>query len=346
MTSVVAEPPPSSDDWLNGAEQAAALLLSIEASRAARLLRRFDQEELRQLARALKGLGELDASALEPLFEKFFSRFSAGVGLRGGEGQARLLLGEAFPSEQVAEVLSEAFGAEAKSIWRTVASLPEQRVAQYLTGEHPKVASYVLSKLDVGFASAVIQALPRELRNEALCRMVAPIEISDAAAGLIEEAVREDLIERAERSAPGADCAKVAHIINSLEPQSFGDIVDEIGREHPAEAKIIRGMLFSFDDLTRLSRRALATIFDKTPTELLVLALRGADVAFREVVLSTLASRTRRLVESELNDASNASARDVARARKEIVSLVLLLSQRGEIEISSPDSTVVDNDGR
>ncbi len=345
MTSVMAEAPSGSLDRLTGAEQAAALLLSIEASQAAKILRRFDQEELRQLARALTGLGEVDNSALEPLFEKFFSRFSAGAALRGGAGQARMLLGEAFTSEQVTEVLSEAFGGDPKSVWHAIASLPEQMVADYLAGEHPQVASYILSKLDVGFVGKVVQSLPRELRNETLGRMVSPSEIPEPAARLIEGALREDLIEGAARSTSASECAKVAQIINGLEPHNFGDIVTEIGKDHPAEAKIIRKMLFSFDDLARLSRRALAIVFDKTPTDLVVLALRGTDPSFREVVLSTLASRSRRLVESELNSASLAPPRDIARARKDIVSLVLSLAQRGEIEIASTEETNAEGDG-
>jgi flagellar motor switch protein FliG len=345
MATVMAEAPSGNPDGMTGAEQAAALLLSIEPSQAAKVLRRFDQEELRLLARALTGLGEVDNSALESLFEKFFARFSAGAALRGGAGQARMLLGEAFPSEQVAEVLSEAFGGDPKSVWRAIASLPEQRVAEYLAGEHPQVASYILSKLDVSFVGKVIQSLPRELRNETLSRMVSPAEIPEPAARLIEETLREDLIEGAARSTSGSECAKVANIINSLEPQNFGDIVSEIGKEHPTEAKIIRKMLFSFDDLARLSRRALAIIFDKAPTDLVVLALRGTDPAFREVVLSTLASRARRLVESELNSASLAPPRDIARARKDIVSLVLSLAQRGEIEIAPADESNAEGDG-
>jgi len=342
MTSAMAEATSEALDRLTGAEQAAALLLSIESSQAAKLLRRFDQEELRALARALAELGDVDNGALESLFERFFSRFSAGSALRGGAGQARTLLGEAFPSEQVAEVLSQALGAENDSIWHAIAALPEQRVAEFLVGEHPRVASYVLSKLDVGFVGKVVQSLPRELRNETLSRMVSPVTIPEPAARLIEDTLREALIEGAAHSTSGAECAKVAHIINSLEPQNFGDIVTEIGRDHPSEAQIIRKMLFSFEDLARLPRRALAIIFDKAPTDLVVLALRGTDVGFREVVLSTLASRARRLVESELNSASLAPSRDIARARKDIVSLVLSLAQRGEIEIAPADESSAD----
>ena len=65
---------------------------------------------------------------------------------------------------------------------------------------------------------------------------------------------------------------------------------------------MVMKMLFSFDDLPRLSQRSRATLFDKLQTETVVLALRGTEADFRDVVLSAMASRSRRLVESELVD--------------------------------------------
>ena len=104
----------------------------------------------------------------------------------------------------------------------------------------------------------------------------------------------------------------------------------------PNEAKLVMKMLFSFDDLPRLSLRARATLFDKLPTEVVVLALRGTDAEFRDVVLSAMASRSRRLVEAELATPFTPLPRDIAKARQQIVDLVLKMAQSNEIEIAPP----------
>ena len=100
---------------------------------------------------------------------------------------------------------------------------------------------------------------------------------------------------------------------------------------------MVMKMLFSFDDLPRLSQRARAVLFDKLPTETVVMALRGADAEFRDAVLSAMASRSKRLVESELATPMLASPRDIAKARKQITDLVLKMAQRNEIEIPPPE---------
>ncbi len=61
------------------------------------------------------------------------------------------------------------------------------------------------------------------------------------------------------------------------------------------------------------------------------------DAEFREPVLSAMASRSRRLVESELANPSSAPPADIAKARKEIVKQVLAMAQRNEIELPSND---------
>ena len=80
-------------------------------------------------------------------------------------------------------------------------------------------------------------------------------------------------------------------------------------------------------------------LFDKISTDIVVLALRGTDSDFRDVVLSSMASRARRLVEGELANASSTSSRDIAKARKQIADVVLAMAQRNEIEIAPPAET-------
>ena len=73
-------------------------------------------------------------------------------------------------------------------------------------------------------------------------------------------------------------------------------------------------------------------------TEVVVLALRGTEPDFREPVLASMASRSRRLVESELANPSSAPPAEISKARKQIVKLVLSMSQRGEIDLPAGDS--------
>ena len=106
----------------------------------------------------------------------------------------------------------------------------------------------------------------------------------------------------------------------------------------PKDAAIVKTMLFSFNDLPRLSERARALLFDRASIDIVVMALRGTDADFRDTVLSSMPSRGRRLVEGELNSGAFAPPQDVAKARKAIADIVLGMASRNEIELGGPVS--------
>ena len=98
----------------------------------------------------------------------------------------------------------------------------------------------------------------------------------------------------------------------------------------------VKTMLFTFNDLPRLSERARALLFDRASIDIVILALRGTDAEFRDVVLSSMPSRGRRLVEGELNSGAVAPPQEVAKARKAIADIVLGMASSNEIELGGP----------
>ena len=65
-------------------------------------------------------------------------------------------------------------------------------------------------------------------------------------------------------------------------------------------------------------------------------ALRNAEPALVEAVLSSIGARSRRMIESELASAAgNVSADDIARARKSIASTAIKLAGEGAFELPS-----------
>ena len=81
----------------NGAEKAAALLLAMGKPLAGRLLKRFDQIELRQITRAAAQLGAVSTEALEHFVQEFTESFTVGADLLGNAAEAEQLLTGALP---------------------------------------------------------------------------------------------------------------------------------------------------------------------------------------------------------------------------------------------------------
>ena len=139
----------SGERELSGPEKAAALLLMMGKPPAARLLKQFDQPDLRAVALAAAGLGAIPATMLDRLVEEFVTDFSAGADLLGDAGQAKSLLADALPPEQIADILGLASGETGPpDVWRSLGQAPESAIVALLMAERAATATYILSRLD------------------------------------------------------------------------------------------------------------------------------------------------------------------------------------------------------
>jgi flagellar motor switch protein FliG len=327
----------SGERMLTGPEKAAALLLMMGKPPAARLLKQFDQPDLQVVARAAAGLGDISAATLDRLVDEFATDFAAGADLLSDAGQIKNLLADSLPPEQIADILGVESG-ESKEldIWQSLAQTPEGVITALLMGEQATTATYILSKLDSAVATKIIAALPRDRRNAALCGLVAPLDVTPLTARVIEEAVGSALKQAPKAAADVGGRSRLAGIINGLDAPEAEDAMRALEQACPKDAAIVKTMLFSFNDLPRLSERARALLFDRASIDIVVMALRGTDADFRDTVLSSMPSRGRRLVEGELSSGANAPPRDIAKARKAIAEIVLGMASRNEIELGGP----------
>jgi flagellar motor switch protein FliG len=328
---------------LRGPDKVAALLLSLEKPVAARLLAKFDTAELRQVTRAAADLGAIPLTTLETLIEEFASLFSNGVDLVGSAGHAQQLLAGVVPPEQIADIMSDVLGNSNHSLWERLSEVTDTVFAGYLAKEHPQAAALILSKVTPGCAAKVMGLLPRELRNSVMRRMLSLKPVTEPPLRILEAAMQEDLLVNAARNTNSDSHSRIADIINKMERNHMEDVLQSLTEERPKEAEVLKGLLFTFDDIVNLSQKARSVLFDQVPTERVVLALKGTEAEFRELVLSSLAARAKRMVEAELTNGDAAPQRDVMKARRAIADLVLEMAEKGQIELhgSEEDGAMV-----
>jgi flagellar motor switch protein FliG len=322
-------------ETMGGPQRAAALLLAMDRPVAQGLLRHFSPDEIREVTVAAARLGSVPNAALDALVERFQQDFVEGSGLHGDEAQARELVGGAATPELIARYLESAYEGGQVDVWKGVAGLPEKFLSAFLGDEHPLIVTYILSRLDSQLTSRLVATLPRDMRNAALVKLIAPPQITPEALLVLERSLRHVLLGGATGGSADESRARIADIINGLEPADADDVMKALEAARPQDARAVRSLLFSFFDLPRLSQRARALLFDKLATDLVVLALRGVDAEFREAALSAMAQRSRRLVESELAAAAMAPPAEIVKARREVVKIVLAMAQRGELELPS-----------
>lgn len=321
---------------MSGAEKVAVLLLALGKPRAAKVLKRFDPEDLKILTQLAGDLAPIDASDLEGLVEEFAQKFSSGINFVGTEREVKNMLSDVM-GEDLAGVMSdeqEEPGEAPERIWDKIARIKDETLRAYLGKEHPQTAAMILSRIEPGLAAKIVASFPAQQRNALLIRMLGIKKVADDAARAVELAIAEDLLAK---SSSGSH-AGIADILNRLDKTQSDDLLKNLAEVRPDDAKTLKGMMFTFVELVNLPAKARTLLLDQVPIERLVAALTGTDSAFQGAILSSLAARSRRMVEAELQGGGSANERDVADARRAIVDTVLKMMAKGEIAMPEPDA--------
>ncbi|WP_264050774.1 flagellar motor switch protein FliG [Methylobacterium flocculans] len=319
---------------LKPVDEVATLLLAMGKPAAGRLLKYFEPDEIKRITRSATQLGTVSAGQLDDIVEMFSHEFAADGRLVGTASEVEKLFSGLLPADQVAEMLADARGGATRSVWERMSEVGESVIASYVVKEHPQTAALILSRLKPAAAAKVMSHLPQPTRNTVMRRMLSFKPVGEAVIAIIEQALHEDLLANGARNAGADTHAKMADIINKMERTQIDEVLSSLSESRPKSVEILKGLLFTFDDIVKLAPRARTTLFDAVPNDRLILALKGTEAEFRGVILGALSARVRRMVEHELNGGEPAAQKDVTEARRSITDLALEMAGRGDIEIN------------
>jgi flagellar motor switch protein FliG len=324
---------------LSGAEKVAVLLLALGKPRAAKLLKRFDPDELKVLTQLAGDLQPIGAEELESLVEEFAQRFSSGINFVGTEKEVKSLLSDVMGEDQFAGPMTAEFEQPVEAplqVWEEIAKIKDDELRAYLSQEHPQTTAIILSKLEPGVTARIIAKFPADQRNDLLIRMLGIKKTADDAVQAIEQAIAEQWLAKT-TSAPHAS---IADILNRLDKAQSDEVLKSLAQTRPEDARTLKSMLFTFTELANLPQKALTSLLDQVQIEKLVQALKGTDSVFQSTILSSLAGRSRRMVEAELQGGGSASDKEVADARREIVDIVLKMMASGDLVLPTSDAVM------
>lgn len=322
---------------LTGPKKVAALLLSMDKKVASRILKHFDEDDIKLIAQTATDLGAVSKQTLDDLIEEFAQHLRTGGDLIATAHEVEALLSGVVPPEQIAEIMTQVRSKSLQSIWIKLGEVPELSTAQYLSKEHPQVSALVLSRTPPAYAAAALKMLPGPLRNEIMRRMLALKIVLEKPIQILEGAVKEELLYKSAKNTGPTIHARLADIINKMERKQMDEILTDLDQHRPKEAELVRSLLFTFDDLARLSQPALVTLFDGVPADRTIAALFGAEPRMMELILEATPGRARRMIEQELATGKKPSPKEIQKARRAIADAAMEMIEKGIIEVGNSE---------
>jgi flagellar motor switch protein FliG len=321
---------------LPGIEQVAIIILAIEEDCAADLLKRFDEDDTKEIFRALRGMGAVQSETVEAVLADFAERMSKST-VFGSDAAAEQILSKMMPPDKVRAFMADLRGPAGRNIWEKLQNVPEQQLANWLRSQHPQTAAYALTKIPSSQAAKVFKVLPRPYLKELTPRMIALSTTPKLAVDTLEKSLRNELLVGDGRGTTVDKHGIVADIFNELDKDLEDFLFDVLDAEMPESAERIRTLMFTFNDLEDLDEEGMKVLVDAVPGELLPVALRGASDTLLAMFWAALGERGSKAVRTAMENDRRPKKQEVEAAKRQIVEICKRLERENQISFGDEE---------
>jgi flagellar motor switch protein FliG len=318
-----------------------ALLMNMEKSAAAEVLKHFSEDNILAIGEAMKDLDGMDIPREE--MARIYREFKVMMRARAGVFRPR--------DRDVDEIFSASLGEKAEEIvhelnrrkmpissyFKKLAGFPSEILTGVLKDEHPQTIALVLSNIDSNKAAQVLTELEEELRLDIITRIAKlkspPESVNLNIAMKLEAKAKQAMVKDDPEEALGR-LKTVADVLNRVDKEMEQQVLGKISETDADMAEEIKELMFTFDDLLLVDKRAIQKILSGINVQALAMALKGANQSVESYIMGNVSQRVKKLIEDEKELLGPKPMEEVVSAQKEIVATVRALIESGEITIS------------
>jgi flagellar motor switch protein FliG len=320
---------------LTGAQKAAVLMLAVGEEHCARLFSQMHEDEIKEISTAMAQLGSIRAETVEKVCQQFTESMGSAGALVGNFESTERLLQKTLPRERVSQIMEEIRGPAGRTMWDKLGNVNEAVLANYLKNEYPQTVAVVLSKVRSDHAARVLSLLPDSFAMEVVMRMLRMESIQRDVLDGVERTLRAEFMSNLARSTRRDAHEMMAEIFNNLDRQSESRFLAALEERNRDAAERIKALMFTFDDLARLSGPAVQLILRNVDKEKLPLALKGASEKLRDIFFKALTERAGKMLREDMAALGPVKLRDVDEAQASIVQAAKELAQAGELDLNA-----------
>ena len=319
---------------ITGKQKAAILMLALGEEQSTRLIAMMEEDEIRELSGIMASLGSVKAAVIEQVCTEFTEELGQQGNVIGSMESTERLLMAALPPDRAAQILEEIRGPAGRTMWDKLGNVNEAVLANYLKNEYPQTVAVVLSKVKPDHAGRVLSLLPDSFGIEVITRMLRMESVHRDVLSGVEQTLRSEFMVTLAGTTRRDSHEMMADIFNSLDRQTESRFVTALEERNRDAAERIKSLMFTFDDLRRLTPANVQILLRSVEKDKLPMALKGASDGLRELFFGNLSERAGKMLREDIEMLGPVKLRDVDEAQAGIVAMAKDLAAQGLIEIS------------
>jgi flagellar motor switch protein FliG len=321
---------------IDGASSAAILLMLLDESEAATILKHLDPEEVRKLAKAMFETANASENQIEEALDQFVSQ-SRGVSTLavGADTRIRTVIHEAVGNVRADNILAAAAPQRSAASLEMLRWMDIDAIAALLANEHPQVGALILSVLVPDVAARAIETLDENRQADLMLRAAQLTAVPAAAIEDLESVLANANADgqRVVKQAIGGP-GDVAKIMKMMPKQLSERTIRALKKQDKALAQTIEEEMFVFENLRDLDKRNLGTVLRSVDAAQLAVALKGTDADMIDLCLSTMSQRASETIRDEMAEMTMVKRADVDDAQKAIMQVVRQMAADGSIVLA------------
>ncbi|MGQ0709283.1 MAG: flagellar motor switch protein FliG [Rhodoferax sp.] len=317
----------------DGLQDAAILMMSLGEAEASEVFKHLSPKEVQKLGEAIAKTTQLTRERVDEVVGRFTGVAASQSLLVSNSGEyVRSVLKLALGDDKAALLIDRILQGGDVSGIESLKWMDPLAVAELLRNEHPQIVSAILVHLDYDQAADVLKHLSERQRNEVMLRVatmegIQPTALKDLNEVLFKVLAGGDKIRKS--SLGGVKAA--AEMINLMGTAIEGTVIESIRSHDPDLAQKIMDKMFVFDDLLKLDDKAIQMVLKEVSSDVLVVALKGAQPELKEKILSNMSSRAAESLREDLESRGPMRLSEVEAQQKEILKTVRRLADEGQI---------------
>lgn len=319
---------------LSGAERAAIVLLSLGENEASEVLRHIGAKEVQKIGSTMATMKSVSRDQAMEVLDHFMvtvdEETSIGV---GADDYVRRVLTQALGDKASNLIDRVLLGQKSKGL-ETLKWMDPRSVAEMIRQEHPQIIAIVLAYLESDHAAEVLSALPDQLRGDVIMRIATLDGIPPSAFNELDDVMEKQLAGNENLKSSSVGGVRSAAEILNLVDGATEELVLQVMRDTDNNlCEKIQEQMFVFDNLAEIDDRGIQSLLREIQTDVLVVALKGADPSMREKFLNNMSRRAAEMLEEDLEAKGPVRVSEVEAAQKEIIASARRLADKGEIQI-------------
>jgi flagellar motor switch protein FliG len=215
-------------------------------------------------------------------------------------------------------------------------------VADIIRNEHPQIQAIVLAYLEADQSAEILTYFPEKVRLDVMMRVAALDSVQPSA---LQEL--NNILEKQFSGAAGSQTKQIggyktaAEIMNNLDSSIEGELMNAIKEIDEDLGTSIADLMFVFDNLKDVDDRGIQALLREVSSEVLILALKGADEDLREKIFKNMSKRAAELMRDDLETKGPVKVSEVEGAQKEILTIARRMADGGEINLGGSGEKMV-----